>query len=54
MRGIIRDGGVVREEHVFTDGLSGGGLYWREREGLQELLACARNARSLTISILTA
>lgn len=42
MRGVIRDGGVVREEHVFTDGLSGAGMYWRERDGIQELLARAK------------
>lgn len=42
MKGIVRDGGIVSPDHVFTDGMSGAGLYWREREGIQELLRCAK------------
>jgi len=39
---IVKDGGVVKEEHIFTDTLSGAGKYWRDRDGIQEMLVCAK------------
>jgi site-specific DNA recombinase len=37
---IAKNGGVLKEAHIFTDVYTG--TYWRERPGLQAMLACAR------------
>jgi DNA invertase Pin-like site-specific DNA recombinase len=39
---IAKDGGVLKDDHIFTDTLSGNGKYWRDRDGIQRLLTCAR------------
>ncbi len=39
---VARDNGVLKEEHIFTDNLSGNGKYWRDRDGIQGMLACAK------------
>ncbi len=39
---IAKDSGVQKEEHIFTDTMSGDGKYWRDRDGVQEVLAAAR------------
>jgi len=39
---VGQDGGVFKEEHIFTDVRSGDGKYWRDREGIQALLAAAK------------
>ena len=39
---VTEDGGVFKEEHVFTDVRSGDGRYWRDREGIQAMLAAAK------------
>lgn len=40
---VAQDGGVFREEHIFTDVRSGDGKYWRDREGIQSLLVAAKH-----------
>lgn len=39
---VIRDGGVFKEDHIFTDTMSGSGKYWRDREGIQNMLVSAK------------
>lgn len=39
---VSEDGGVFKEEHIFTDVRSADGRYWRDREGIQSLLAGAK------------
>jgi DNA invertase Pin-like site-specific DNA recombinase len=39
---VIKNGGTLKEEHIFTDTLSGNGKYWRERDGIQDMLAAAK------------
>jgi DNA invertase Pin-like site-specific DNA recombinase len=39
---VAKDGGTLKEEHIFTDTLSGNGKYWRDRDGIQDMLACAK------------
>lgn len=36
------DGGVFKEEHVFTDVRSGDGKHWRDREGIKAMLSAAK------------
>jgi site-specific DNA recombinase len=42
LESIAKDGGVMKEEHVFTDTLSGNGKYWRDRDGIADMLAAAK------------
>ncbi len=39
---VAQDGGTFKEEHIFTDVRSGDGRYWRDREGIQAMLAAAK------------
>ena len=39
---VAEDGGVFKEDHVFTDVRSGDGRYWRDREGIAAMLGCAK------------
>ena len=41
-KAIVKAGGVLKEDLIFTDTMSGRAVYWRDREGLQAMLAAAK------------